>query len=70
MKIGLTQQILRLWIIRYLKITLVTTKMLALDLPSKYNSVRLTPIREYDWGKECFLHDPSGILWHIGEFFN
>jgi len=22
-----------------------------------------------DWGKECFVHDPSGILWHIGEFF-
>jgi len=21
------------------------------------------------WGKECFLHDPSGILWHFGEFF-
>ncbi len=26
------------------------------------------PIQKYDWGKECFLHDPSGILWHIGEF--
>jgi len=22
------------------------------------------------WGKECFLHDPSGILWHFGEFFH
>ncbi|PZO24508.1 MAG: glyoxalase, partial [Flavobacteriaceae bacterium] len=27
------------------------------------------PIRNHDWGRECFLHDPSGILWHFGEFF-
>jgi hypothetical protein len=40
----------------------------ALNLTSKYKGVKLTPIRVFDWGKECFLHDPSGILWHIGEF--
>ena len=39
-----------------------------LDLPSKYPGVRLVPIRTLEWGKECFLHDPSGILWHFGEF--
>jgi hypothetical protein len=39
-----------------------------LNLPAKYNGVRLTPIRENDWGNEYFLHDPSGILWHFGEF--
>lgn len=39
-----------------------------LNLPAKYESARLTAPREYDWGKECFLHDPSGILWHFGEF--
>lgn len=43
-------------------------ELLALDLPNKYKGVKLVPIREYDWGKECFLHDPSGILWHFGEF--
>lgn len=43
-------------------------ELLALDLSSKYKTVRLTPIKKYDWGKECFLHDPSGILWHFGEF--
>ena len=43
-------------------------ELLALDLPAKYENVRLTPIREYDWGRECFVHDPSGILWHFGEF--
>ena len=42
--------------------------LLALHLTAKYKSVRLTPIRKYDWGRECFLHDPSGILWHFGEF--
>lgn len=40
----------------------------ALDLPSKYEGVRVIPIRELDWGSECFLHDPSGVLWHFGEF--
>lgn len=39
-----------------------------LNLPSKYNNVRLSPVVIKDWGKECFLHDPSGILWHFGTF--
>jgi hypothetical protein len=43
-------------------------ELLALDLTSKYKGVKLTPIRDYDWGRESFLHDPSGILWHFGEF--
>jgi len=44
-------------------------ELVALDLPAKYTGVRLVPVRNYDWGRECFLHDPSGILWHFGEFF-
>src|SRR5258708_21903738 len=44
-------------------------ELLALDLATKYENVKLTPIRKYDWGRECFMHDPSGILWHFGEFF-
>jgi len=40
----------------------------ALNLTEKYPGVRLTPIRTDYWGRECFLHDPSGILWHFGEF--
>ena len=39
-----------------------------LELTTKYEGVKLTPVRTYDWGRECFLHDPSGILWHFGEF--
>ena len=40
-----------------------------LRLQERYKDVRLVPIRTAHWGKECFLHDPSGILWHFGEFF-
>lgn len=40
----------------------------ALGLDTKYKGVRLTPVKTYDWGRECFVHDPSGILWHFGEF--
>ncbi|MNI42078.1 hypothetical protein D3C73_963500 [compost metagenome] len=43
-------------------------ELLALDLSSRYQNVRLTPIRHEEWGSECFLHDPSGILWHFGAF--
>jgi len=40
-----------------------------LKLTDKYPEVRIVPIRVENWGKECFLHDPSGILWHFGEFY-
>jgi len=40
----------------------------SLGLDTKYEGVKLTAIRSYDWGRECFLHDPSGILWHFGQF--
>lgn len=43
-------------------------QLAALNLPSKYENVRLIPVRNEAWGKECFLHDPSGILWHFGSF--
>ena len=44
-------------------------QLLSLNLTDKYKDAKLTPIRVDYWGKECFLHDPSGILWHFGEFF-
>lgn len=43
-------------------------KIEALDLVSKYKKCRLSKIVNNDWGREFFLHDPSGILWHIGCF--
>jgi len=42
--------------------------LMALNLAGKYEGVRLSAIKTDYWGSECFLHDPSGILWHIGEF--
>lgn len=41
----------------------------SLNLTSKYENVKLVPIKSYDWGRECFVHDPSGVLWHFGEFY-
>lgn len=38
------------------------------NLTKKYTRVKLSKIVANDWGKEFFLHDPSGILWHIGCF--
>ena len=43
-------------------------QLITLKLTEKYEGVRLIPIRKLDWGKECFVHDPSGILWHFGTF--
>jgi ribonucleotide reductase beta subunit family protein with ferritin-like domain len=40
----------------------------SLELEQKYKGVKLIPIKKDVWGSECFLHDPSGILWHFGEF--
>ena len=44
-------------------------ELTALNLPSKYATAKVTQVRHYDWGKECFVHDPSGVLWHFGTFF-
>ncbi len=35
---------------------------------SKYKGVKLSNVVINDWGNECFLHDPSGVLWHFGAF--
>jgi hypothetical protein len=40
----------------------------ALSLTTQFEGVRLSTIQENDWGREFFLHDPSGVLWHIGAF--
>lgn len=39
------------------------------NLTEKYKKVKLSKIVDNDWGREFFLHDPSGILWHIGCFY-
>ena len=42
----------------------------ALNLPATYQDVKLESVRHESWGSECFLHDPSGILWHFGAFLS
>ncbi|MFN4315159.1 MAG: glyoxalase [Chitinophagaceae bacterium] len=44
------------------------THLQTLDLPGRFPGVRIEPIRQLPWGRECFIHDPSGVLWHVGEF--
>ncbi len=43
-------------------------ELLEKDLVDKYKYVRLTEIKTFEWGRELFMHDPSGILWHFGQF--
>lgn len=43
-------------------------ELIELKLEEKFPFVRLTAVRHFDWGSECYLHDPSGILWHFGQF--
>jgi catechol 2,3-dioxygenase-like lactoylglutathione lyase family enzyme len=42
--------------------------LVAKDLENKYEGVKLIPIRNFEWGRECFVHDPSGVLLHFCEF--
>ena len=44
------------------------TELLDLGLQERYEHVRFTEIKEYSWGREILMHDPSGVLWHFGEF--
>lgn len=37
-------------------------------LSEKYKGARVSEIRNENWGREFFMYDPSGILWHFGTF--
>jgi catechol 2,3-dioxygenase-like lactoylglutathione lyase family enzyme len=45
-------------------------ELLAKELHLKYKYVRFTEIKTFDWGRELFMHDPSGVLWHFCELNN
>lgn len=47
---------------------LATLKTLKLD--TKYKHIKISEIHYNNWGNEYFIHDPSGVLWHVGEFNN
>ena len=42
--------------------------LISRDLVVKYERVKISKIKTWDWGREIFMHDPSGVLWHFGEF--
>lgn len=43
-------------------------RILGLKLNEEFDNVRISDIKEETWGSEFFIHDPAGVLWHIGEF--
>jgi len=43
-------------------------ELIATELDTQYKYVRFTPIKQFDHGRQCFMHDPSGVLWHFCEF--
>jgi len=38
-----------------------------LNLTEKFPTVKMTEIRTFPFGREIFLHDPAGVLWHFCE---
>ena len=40
----------------------------SLRLDQKFSNVKLSTVNAQNWGRVYYLHDPSGILWNIGEF--
>ena len=43
-------------------------ELLGKGLQDQYKYVRFTEIKQFEWGRELFMHDPSGVLWHFCEF--
>ncbi len=46
-----------------------SAELLEKRLGEKFSNVRFTDIKEYDWGREIFMHDPAGVLWHFCQFY-
>jgi hypothetical protein len=43
-------------------------ELLGKGLHDKYHDIRFSEIKQFGWGRELFMHDPSGVLWHFCEF--
>lgn len=43
-------------------------ELLQLNLTEQFKKVLISEIVVNDWGKEYFVHDPAGVLWHFGSF--
>lgn len=42
--------------------------LLGKELPKYFTEVRITKIKDFEYGREIFMHDPSGVLWHFCQF--
>ncbi|MEM8582621.1 MAG: glyoxalase [Bacteroidota bacterium] len=40
----------------------------ALNLTDRFPLAKVSPIRKEEWGSVFYIHDPSGVLWHIAAF--
>ena len=45
-----------------------TKDLLSKALPDQFEGVRFTGPKAFDWGRELYMHDPAGVLWHFCEF--
>lgn len=43
-------------------------QLLSLNLTNLFPTVKMTEIRTFPYGREIFLHDPAGVLWHFCQF--
>jgi catechol 2,3-dioxygenase-like lactoylglutathione lyase family enzyme len=39
-----------------------------LHLKERFPSIKISEVHRNDWGDEYFVHDPAGVLIHIGTF--
>ena len=46
----------------------IRKSLIELEVERKYKNVKVSDIRKNEHGKQIFVHDPSGVLWHFFEF--
>jgi hypothetical protein len=46
----------------------VAEDMFAKALADQFPGVRFSGPKQFDWGRELYMHDPAGVLWHFCEF--
>jgi len=50
-------------------VELCEKELIANGLQNQYKKVRFSDIKIFDHGRQLFMHDPSGVLWHFCQFF-
>jgi len=49
-------------------VQVVYESIVARRIEDHFGTSRLSALKDRPWGREFFLHDPAGNLWHIGTF--